>query len=199
VIHKSRLRPRRSPQLVPVAAEVLQTRALLSAGSAVHAAVNHAAVQTRAGETHALVPSGFHVSQNATIQLNGGTPSLLPVKFSISIKPVVGSKVTAHASAKVPVPGGIGTLKATWIGTVHSLTPSGGATDFVITPTGGSIVIKINAGGEHQTATALPNGTNSGAELFGKKFIDFNATNLFTPDSASLFANKTFKFDIDTL
>jgi hypothetical protein len=197
---KSRLRPRRSPQLVPVAAEVLQARALLSAATAAHAAAHHAAVQSNASQTQALAPHGFHVSQNAEITLGSGAPSLLPVNFSISsLRPVVGAKVTAHASAVLTSPGVKETFKATFIGTVQHITPNGEAVDFDILPTGGSIVIKITQGAEHFTATAFPNGTHSEASGVGKKFIAFNATDLFTADSVAPFTNKTIKFDLTTL
>jgi hypothetical protein len=206
VNHKLRPRPRRTPHFVPVAAEVLELRALLSsAGSAAHAAVNHAAVQTHAietgaGETHAVAPHGFHISQNAQIQLGGGSPGNVPVKFSIStLKSVVGSKVTAHASGVIITPGQRETIKATFTGTVQSVVPGAGYTNFAITPTGGNIVIKITGGGQKFTATALPNGTLSGASIFGTKFIDFHATDLFTADSVAPFTNQAIKFDIDTL
>jgi hypothetical protein len=199
--HRPRLR-RPSPASFPVAADVLEVRALLSsAASAAHAAVHHAELHSSTRETGAVAPPGFHAKEiTAQIVIQTGQPQNVPVKFSLSrFNPVEGAKVTAHASASVVVAGNKFTLKATFVGTIHLVEVIGNSSEIAATPTGGSIAYSMKGPSGNFKATALPDGFDLIVDLNGGNFTSFNTIDAFPANAPPGFANQTIEFIVDTV
>jgi len=191
VIH--RLRNRRGSSIVPVAAEVLETRALLSSGAtAAHAAAHHAAVQTQAIAPHAF--KGLVIAKE-TIQ--GGIPENRGVSFSFpNFSQTNGTKVTAHMSSLLSGPGFKETIKATFIGTITNVQTVATKTTITLTPTGGNLNFTVISGGQHATLGAVPTATPMQLVLDGGVFRSFSVTDVFKPNAPGGAANKTITFDI---
>jgi hypothetical protein len=157
-----RLRVRRPFESFPLAADLLETRALLSsATAAAHAAVHHAADLTSpAASPAALQPPGFKSSSiRAGVQVGANPIQPVDFRFSISsFKVALDAKVTAHASANFTQAGSHFILKLTVLGTVHDLQTNGGSEILHLTPTGGSFVFRKNGPSGHVSATAVPKG-----------------------------------------
>jgi hypothetical protein len=143
---------------LPVAAEVLESRALLSAGAAaVHAATQHAA---------ALHPATHHSTPTAMLSFKGtviagqtpagGTPNYLGANLSVaSFSPQVGAKVSAHFNHVVKFGNAAATITGTFKGKITAVNSLGGGKfEFDVQETGS---VTISAGGEKTTAP--PDGT----------------------------------------
>lgn len=158
-------RPRQRHESVPVAAEVLEVRDLLSsAAAAVHGAMHHAAIQQAGGPTAGVAPgAAYHVSTQAGVSLDFDPPFFLPGTFSLSnIKSVaVGTKISAHFSFTLTQsPGTTATLKGSFSGTISSVNDFAGSKSIFLTPTGGSIsYFQKNNGAVSFNVKAAPNGT----------------------------------------
>jgi hypothetical protein len=181
---------------VPVAAEVLEGRALLSAGAAAaHAAQHHAVTQA-----HAVEPHAFHGSVIAVELFGIDPPKNVPGSFSISnVKVALGAKMTAHFNSTLNLNGLKISLKATYIGTVNLITPQGQSTVLALTPTGGKLVLsEKGAGVPHVTATAISNGSTMHLTQQQGLFEQLTATYLFGPNEPLGFANQpiSFKFTL---
>jgi hypothetical protein len=155
------------------AAEVLETRSLLSAGAAVHAAVHAAQVATHSnpGAAPAIVTK---TTIPVTAQFDGsGMFETDPASLTISPFKL---QVGAHAKYSVtlsPHPGE--TIKGTITGTVKSFSHVGISNQVVLKP-GGSLVETIQTGSGHaQKATAKPTGNLTIT-------LNFNTGNFITLD-----------------
>lgn len=157
-----RQRNRTRSGFVPVAAEVLEHRALLSAGAAAaHSASQHATAVHSASHAPDIQPDkGFSGSVIALIGINGVPVGAVPGQFSISnFKQQTGAKMTAHFSFSASGPSSSVSLKGSFSGTVALITPGGGSTLFVLTPTGGSIKLTEKTPAGTIKATAVPDGS----------------------------------------
>jgi len=143
---------------VPVAAEVLELRDLLSsAAAAVHGATHHAAIQQSADQTGAIAPLAFHGTVNAAVAINSGTPKILPGQFSLStVKLVNGAHVSGHFTFSLTSGASKISLKGKFAGTISGFGPVPGGTLCVLTPTGGSITLTSNLAGPTVKAKAVP-------------------------------------------
>jgi hypothetical protein len=178
----SRLRRLNSAcQLPPAAAEVLELRALLSsAAGAVHAAEQHAAVQTQTSAPHAI-----HTTATVGIAIDKNDPEFfsIPAKVTVStLSPTIGSRVTLKVSLPHLFPSSKhDSLTATLSGTVQAINPSGiGQTQFVVTATGDRLTLKTQGLDGPVTEKAIP---IAGADW---QFLVQNG--------AFLSANTTFQF-----
>jgi hypothetical protein len=151
----TKLRRTRSESFsVPCAAELLESRALLSAGAtAVHVATHGAAIPTQAIEPHT-----FHATVIAAVNINNSGGTMFPGfgKLTLSkITPTDGSKVTAKVSFPAGGPSHE-SLTATFTGTISTISVVGPDTFIALDPTGGSLTLKAKSGGHSITAKALP-------------------------------------------
>jgi hypothetical protein len=197
-----KLRVRRIVESIPLAADVLETRALLSgATAAAHAAVHHAETLASAvASPSALQPPGFKSSSSAAgVQIGAGPVQQIQFKFSISSFHVaLDAKVTAHASANFTLGGSHFHLKLTVLGTVHTVSTVGGSTLIHIHPTGGSFLFKQSGPSGHVSATAFPNG-NEPLIVVNNPSLAFDAlevTDTFPSTAAGGLANQPIKFTL---
>jgi hypothetical protein len=140
--------------LSPVAAEVLEGRALLSAGAAAaHAAVHHAQV-------HQIVPlhdSGIDPATAkpigvAEVSKNGGTAFPFPGKFTtVKLQSFIDGKVTVKFQSTIKNPGETDVLKLSFTGTVTAIQGVGNTTTFTVQPGGGTLLSTQKRPGEHTT------------------------------------------------
>jgi len=167
----------------PIAAEVLESRALLSSAAvAVHNATHHAAIHQATPATDLTPQAGFHGTVNALVSFVGSPPGLIPGQFSISkINVVLGAKVTAHFAFSINSGGNKLSLKASFAGTVASFGAVPGGTLIALTPTGGSIVVTSkHAGSPTVKLTAIPNGSPVFVTVNGaNSFLGLGATDVF--------------------
>jgi hypothetical protein len=152
-------RTRQRQGFVPVAAEVLELRDLLSSGAAaVHGAMHHAAIQQAASPATVPAPRPFHGLASAVFSIDGGLETDLTGKISLSkVNLAVDSKISAHFTFSTTVDGIKATLKGSFVGTVFGSNPISTGTQIGITPTGGSVTLTEKALG--LKAKAVPNGT----------------------------------------
>jgi len=181
-------RTRQRQELVPVAAEVLELRALLSsATAAVQGATHHAAVQQAANPAVHIAPqAAFHGLVQSSVSIAGAPPQLLPFTFSIgNVHVVLGAHVSARFSFSVTSGGNKVSLKGSLVGTIAAFGPiPGGKTLVTITPTGGSMVYSEKVPGHPLfKATAIPNGSPILLELTTatNAFERIGATDVFRP------------------
>jgi hypothetical protein len=172
-------------QPIPVAAEVLEVRSLLSAGaSAVHAAMHHAAIQSPAVKQ----PPIFQGAAIAVIQITGGsshnaTGTALVPHFTKA----VGSKVTASFTFSFSDGGNPATIKGTYSGTVRQIEQQFPLTIYGLDVTGGKLTLTEKVGGKTIKATATPAGNTTLLELNNGVFDSMGIN-----DSVSLTAKGGF-------
>ena len=173
----------------PAAAEVLEARALLSAGAAaVHAATHHAAIQTQAVES--LAP--FHKTLTTLVTITDSPASSVAGNFSLSnVNAAVGSKVKASFSFPVSSGGTTFSIKGTFEGTVDSVQAAGGLTTLTLDPTGGSIAVTEKAGGQTFKATAFPDGTQVSLVFYNGSFVRLGVSDRFPPSPTGPLAGKS--------
>lgn len=123
----------------PMAAEVLETRALLSGAGAVHAAVHHA---TTVHDT-TITPQAVQVPGSAAIILSPSIRGTLPGHFT-SLKPgqKVGDTVTIKFQGGVSGPANE-TFKVSFTGKITDVAGPAGSQIFTVVPKGGSFLLTI--------------------------------------------------------
>lgn len=169
----SRLRRTRSFSFFPiVAAEVLETRALLSAGaSAAHAAVQHA-------HAHAISPAAktvFEIDVTTSVSGSNHFPGTMTVS-KVSVTP--GAHITAHVTVNL---GPHHTLKGTISGQVQSSVVGAQSTTLTLSP-GGKLVER--APGIKPSHIFLPSSTPTSLSFF-------NGTQIVTDIDASFHVGAT--------
>lgn len=193
-------RTQRDSWTVPVAAEVLELRALLSAGGAVAHAVQHQHHVVAPALT--VEPSAFRGNVLAHINIAGGVdlPNV-PGTFSApTVKLVLGSKVTTSFSFSRSNAGSTQTIKGTFQGTITNIQT--GALDSKITlhPTGGSLVFTDKQPG-HKTITAkaipLIAADITVRQMNTGSFEYFQATDVFLPTAPAPYANHPVSLTIE--
>lgn len=123
----------------PLAAEVLETRALLSGAAAVHAAVHHAAT----GHATPITPQAAQVPGTAAISLSPSIFGSVPGHFT-TLKPgqKVGDKVTIKFQGAVSAPASE-TFKVSFTGIITDVAGPAGSQIFTVAPKGGSFLLTI--------------------------------------------------------
>jgi hypothetical protein len=148
------LRRKGNATMFPAAAEVLEVRSLLSAGSAVHQAEHFAAQQVAPAKLQ-------QVAVTALVNING-TPSSSSPATSFAISPISltpGSVVKAHASFTVvfqniqPV-----TFTGSFSAKVISSGPFLSGTKVELNPTGGTFVAHFTENGHKMKELLVPLG-----------------------------------------
>jgi len=182
-----------------IAAEVLETRALLSAGAAaVHAATHHLALHHAAGpaaESRPLATTHLQLGCAIFINEGGGQGVSGTVSFS-KVTQALGAKFTAHFTFASKVFDGKQTLiKGTYVGTVSQIQPVGGGTVLNITPTGGSITMTVKtAGSRPEKATAIPSDATIDLTLNSDNtFSTLGTTDVFKPGSPAGLSGETIR------
>jgi len=177
----------------PVAAEVLEVRALLSAGAAAaHAALHQAALH---GQT--IQPDGFHGHVGGLVSVANGIPGNIPGRVSLSKLTIdVGATVTAHVHLSQRTGGNFISVKGTFVGTIDSFGPQGGLTKIIISPTGGSIVFSGKEANQHISATAVPGATKIQLFLNQGNFVVLTGTDVFTASAPVNLANKPISLEL---
>jgi hypothetical protein len=119
----------------PVAAEVCETRALLSAGAAVHSALDHAQASSHAAPAPNTAGTNFSVTVH--ILVGADTPIINPGQATISpIIQRVGAPVKAHLSTAFNSPGNANVLNITLSGKIQSVQPHTSNINFLVRPVG---------------------------------------------------------------
>jgi hypothetical protein len=190
---------------IPVAAEVLEARSLLSAGAAAaHAAQRHhqAAVPEPALEPFSAKVKGFGEvlipSLKIDVSLSG---SFTPPKAALpagSTLPV-GSKVKISFSFSTDNGGLKLSLKGTFQGTVTKSVVAGELIQSTVSPTGGKLVYTEKQPG-HKTLTAkgAPDGTTSQLfqEVSDGSFENLAVIDAFIPTAPAGFVNQSVEVSI---
>jgi len=119
----------------PVAAEVFESRALLSAGAAVHSALDHAQAASHAAPAPATTGPILPVSVRITV---GADPPIInPGQMTISaVVPTVGAFVKAHISTAFNTPERANVLSISLSGRVQTVTPQTTTTNVQVAPVG---------------------------------------------------------------
>lgn len=180
---------------VPVAAEVLETRNLLSnAAAAAHTVAQHAALQYSAETGAAVAPLAVQAGGTVFITVgNTGKQGLRGNVSVSSVNPAIGSHVTIHVSFSFQKGGVQESFKSSFTGKVQSTTPAFGATQFTIIPTGGKMVFtRSSPGAPTEKATAVPKGTPMLMVTTGTALLTFTATDVFKPGSADGLGGQPF-------
>jgi len=143
---------------LPVAAEVLESRALLSAGAAaVHAATQHAAALHPATHhvTQAKIPS-FQGTVLAGETLAGGTPLFRGATLSVtSFSPQAGATVSAHFKHFFKSGNAQASITGTFKGKITNVIPlAGNGVEYDVQPIGSVTFLAMG-----QKFTATPDGT----------------------------------------
>jgi hypothetical protein len=159
-----------------IAAEVLEVRALLSAG----------AVSTHIAQRHAA-DTFANMNKHAIADITLGT-NTLPIAMGILSMPTVkaqdGAKVTAHFSFSEPSGAATLSFKGTFQGKITSSTTQAGATKITINPTGGSIVMSEKATGiKTVKVKAIPDGSSLELDLDASlgAVLRLQGTDVFPP------------------
>jgi hypothetical protein len=128
----------------PIAAEVLEYRALLSAG----AAAAHAATQHAAGHDAAQIHPDTSLPGLAQAEKTGGLPSSFPGHFtSAQVHTTIGGKVNVKFIGSFQKGTSTETLKVSFSGKVSAVHNGIGTADFTVEPTGGAFTITIKTPG----------------------------------------------------
>jgi hypothetical protein len=182
--------------VLPVAAEVLEVRSMLSAGAAAAHAVAHRAAE----HVRTIEPHKFNGPLNVQIQVGVGTPEVFPGTFSLSnVKLAVGAKVTAHVLVTETSNGITSSFKGTFQGSISKITTNVGNNFITVTPTGGSIVYtQREPGTKTFIAKAFPTATPMQLVLVSStgEFATLKVTELFPSTAPGLFANQTITMNI---
>lgn len=130
----------------PVAAEVFESRALLSAGTAVHSALDHAQVALHAAPAPATTGPSLPVSVRITV---GADPPIInPGQMTIStIVPSVGAFVKVHISTAFNSPGNANVLSISLSGRIQTVTPQPTTTNVQVAPIGALKITQTTATG----------------------------------------------------
>lgn len=170
------------PGSSPVAAEVLETRALLSAGAAAaHAATQHAAALHYAAPIH----PDTSLPGLATVDRNGGIATAFAGHFtSAQVHTTIGGKVIVKFTGTFQKGATTETLKVSFSGKVSAVHPGIGTADFTVEPTGGGFTGTARTPGE---ATKKAVGKIDPAEFHvfttGGSFSEISGTFDYSPSN----------------
>jgi len=145
-----------------LAAEVLEARALLSAGSAIAGALHHAQATRDASPSAVVHPAAHLTNMQVTVEMpHLGDTGIIQVPGQLSISPVVlkqGSHVTAHASTSFPFQTATIEVALSLTARVQSWVPSGQLEIATLVPAG-SLKVKavLPSGHVIQKLTYKPN------------------------------------------
>lgn len=180
---------------MPVAAEVLESRALLSAGAAaVHAASQHAAAlhSTNHHSTQTTNPS-FQATAILAENTPGGLPSYFGASLSVaSFSPHASANVSANFKHSIKFGNSADSTTGAFKGKITAVNSLGGNSfEFDVQPVG-SLTLSL-AG---QKFTAVPDGTPLKLYYFGEFFQELKVDVVFPPGTGGGFANVHLNFDI---
>jgi hypothetical protein len=132
----------------PVAAEVCETRELLSAGAAVHSALNHAQVASHAAPAPATTGPILPVSVRITVETVTPDVIISPGQMTISaVVPRIGAFVKVHISTAFNSPGNANVLSISLSGRIQTVTPQPTTTNVQVAPVGALKITQTTATG----------------------------------------------------
>jgi len=142
----------------PVAAQVLESRALLSgAAAAVHQAQAH---QAAALHDAAITPQTLKLPAQGSASVNGGLPIPFSGQFTfVKFSETVGTKVTVKFQRVTRTPVASDFLKMSMNGVVSKVVSAAGQTTVTVNPTGGTMLGTTKFPGQHiqkETGTIVP-------------------------------------------
>jgi hypothetical protein len=179
---------------IPVAAEVLESRALLSAGAAaVHAATQHAAALHPATHhsTQTTIPS-FQGSVITAFAAAGGAPTYMGADLSVSsFSPTTGASMSAHFKHFIKSGNLASAITGTFKGKITAVNPLGGSNVEYDVQDVGSLTFS----GMGQKFTAAPDGP---LKLYssGGLFDELKVSVVFPASAGGGLANVHFSFDL---
>lgn len=136
----------------PVAVEVCESRALLSASAAVHSALDHAALNYAGAASQAVpttVPTGTILPVSVRITVGSDTPIINPGQMTISaVVPRVGAFVKIHISTAFNSPGNANVLSISLSGRIQTVTPEPATTNVQVAPLGALKLTQTSASGK---------------------------------------------------
>lgn len=191
----NRLRRRNAWHLeTPIAAEVLETRSLLSGAAAVHAAVHHAL-------TPQVIPPGPTAAVKgtflATLKVNGSGPAPEAGVVSLqSINPVDGATVKGSFTTSVKTGAASLVEKTTFSGKVVNAVTVAGLTTLTIQPSGGAYAVTVKAPGHATISASAPPTTSYTITIFNGDVTDVTAHYKFSASAGGGLANHTVDFDL---
>jgi hypothetical protein len=175
--------------VVPVAAEVLEMRALLSAGAA--AVHHHGHGHGGHAQTH------FNGPATAAVSIAGGTAVDAAGTYQMNnVKVVDGSQVTAHFHFSGDVNGHQINLQGTFLGKIASSLVNGTTTTVTVNPHGGSITYSDTFNGTTASGKAFPNGTQMQLVFVNGVFSSLTVTDAFAASASPSLANQTINLVI---
>jgi hypothetical protein len=132
-------------EFAPLAAEVLPTRTLLSAGAAAaHAAVHHAGAQPGSG----IGSDAQSVNVSAFLSLNNGTPVQFQGTIVVThLGTAIGSRITAHFQGTANTGGQTASVKISFSGKITQITGPSDLQTFTLQRTGGSLALTVQTPG----------------------------------------------------
>jgi len=181
-------RTRPSAGLIPVAAEVLEVRALLSSSAA---AVHHHGHGQGHAQTH------FNGPATAAVTIGANTPVNAAGTYQMNnVKIVDGSQMTAHFHFTGDINGHQVNLQGTFLGKIASSLVNGTTTTVTVNPHGGSIRYSDTFNGTTSSGKALPNGTQMTLVFENGVFSSLTVTDAFGASASPSLANQTISLTI---
>jgi hypothetical protein len=181
-------RTRPSAGLIPVAAEVLEVRALLSSSAA---AVHHH------GHGHGHAQTHFNGPATAAVTIGANTPVNAAGTYQMNnVKIVDGSQMTAHFHFKGDINGHQVNLQGTFLGKIASSLVNGTTTTVTVNPHGGNIRYSDTFNGTTSSGTAFPNGTQMTLVFENGVFSSLTVTDAFGASASPSLANQTISLTI---
>jgi hypothetical protein len=184
----------------PVAAEVLESRALLSgSAAAVHAAMQHATALHSARQHAAPSPNlSFQGTASLGELIVANTPIYFGAKVSIpSFAPTAGSPFSAKFQVGFKNSSETLSIKGTFKGTISQvLPPVGGITEIHVVPTVGTVTFSEVIPGHQYKYTATTDGSFFIVHCHDTYFTELAAVNDFSASAPFGLANKGVTFDV---
>ena len=177
----------------PIAAEVLETRSLLSAAGAVHAAVHH----TAAVHDTTITPKATQVLGSAQIFLSPSIQGTISGHFT-TVKPAqsTGAKVTFKFQAVATIGPVTETFKATFAGNITGVNGVGGSEFFTVAPKGGSFLLTIKSPEGPEKFAGKNDTTPLTFKMTGGTFAEVQGTFALSPKNSPLANEGTGSIDI---
>jgi len=182
---------RRTPPsagLIPVAAEVLEVRALLSSSAA---AVHHH------GHGHGHAQTHFNGPATAAVTIGANTPVDAAGTYQMNnVKFTTGSQMTAHFHFTGDINGHQVNLQGTFLGKIASSVVNGSTTTITVNPHGGSLFYSDTFNGTTSSGKAFPNGTQMQLVFVNGAFSSLTVTDAFSASASPSLANQTISLAI---
>jgi len=176
-----------------IAAEVLETRSLLSGAAAVHAAVHHALTPHPAAPSPTPAVKGTFIAElkiNGNLAPEPGVVSLAP------LNPVVGGRLKGSFTTSAKIGANSIVEKTTLSGKIVNSASVPGGTSFTIQPSGGSFAVTVKAPGKPSVSASAPFTTSYTVIVSGGIVADITAHYKFGASAGGGLANKTVDFDL---